>query len=118
MPSFNRISAIWRRLVHRTQIETELNAELRAFVDQLSDEKTQQGMTPRDARHAALMEMGGMEQVKEACRDEWSLSWLDSVIADIRYGSRSLLRTPGFANRSSCNRTRIGTERGALHFFI
>ncbi|HLJ15349.1 MAG TPA: ADOP family duplicated permease [Bryobacteraceae bacterium] len=93
---FNRVSLIWRRLVHRNQVEADLQGELRAYLDQLSDEKIGQGMTAQDARRAALIEIGGIEQVKEACRDEWSLRWLDSVAADVRYGFRSFARTPAF----------------------
>jgi putative ABC transport system permease protein len=81
MPLFNLVSAIWRRLVCRNEVEADLHDELRAYLDQLSDEKIRQGMTAPDARRAALIEIGGLEQVKEACRDEWSLRWLDSVLA-------------------------------------
>lgn len=96
MPLFNRVSAIWRRLVYRNEVEADLHGELRAYLDQLSDEKIRQGMTAPAARRAALVEIGGIEQVEEACRDEWSLRWLDSVVADVRYGFRGLARTPAF----------------------
>lgn len=43
-----------------------------------------------------LLEIGGIEQVKEACRDSWSFRWVDSVAAEIRDGLRSLKRSPAF----------------------
>ncbi len=96
MSLFNRVSGIWRWLVHRNRVEADLHGELRAYLDQLSDEKIRQGMTASDARRAALVEIGGIEQVKEACRDQWSLRWFDSVVADVHYGFRGLARTPVF----------------------
>ena len=97
MSLFTSISALWQRLTHRDELEASLHSELHSYVNELSDEKIRQGMTAADARRAALVETGGVEQLKEACRDGWRLGWMDSVGADLRYGFRSLLRTPVFS---------------------
>ena len=54
-------------------------------------------MTVEAARRAALLELGGMEQTKEACRDQRSLSFVDELAQDLRYATRTLAMRPGFA---------------------
>ena len=53
-------------------------------------------MTPEDARRAARLALGGVEQTKELHRDARSLVWLDDARRDLRYAIRTLRRTPGF----------------------
>lgn len=54
------------------------------------------GMSAEDARAAARRSFGGVTQMKEAYRDQRSLPWLETFIQDLRYGARTLARTPGF----------------------
>jgi len=54
-------------------------------------------MEPRDARRAALLETGGIEQVKESCRDARPLQWLESLGQDLRHALRLLRRNPLFS---------------------
>lgn len=76
--------------------EAELDEELRAFVDLLTAEKIRAGAAPEEARRAALIEAGGIEQIKENCRDVRPLHWIEGVAKDLRHGARSLLRSPAF----------------------
>ena len=96
MSWLNRVSAGWQRLTHRDQVDADLDSELLAYLEELTDENSLAGMTRAEARRAALVEIGGIEQVKEATRDAWSLRWLDSLVADVHFGLRGLARTPAF----------------------
>jgi putative ABC transport system permease protein len=78
-------------------VEQELSQELLFHVERQTAENVAAGMTPREARHAALGEFGGLEQVKEECRDERGVNRLESLLADLRYGFRTLRKSAGFA---------------------
>jgi predicted permease len=85
-----------RWLFWRHRAESELDDELRAYLDLLTTEKIRSGMSSSEARRAALIETGGIDQVKELCRDVRPFHWLDSVGKDLHYAARLLRRTPGF----------------------
>lgn len=94
MTIVSRIRCLWRNLTRRGHIETDLDAELQSYVQLLTDEKTTAGMNARDARRAAVLELGGVEQVKEEVRDVKSGLLLDALWQDVRFGLRSLIKTP------------------------
>ena len=96
MPLMSRVSSLWRNLVHRDRIERDLDDEVRGVLDLLIDEKIQQGMRPEDARRAAMLELGRVDSVKSQVRDARTGASLDIFLQDVRYGARSLRRTPGF----------------------
>lgn len=87
---------VWRNLVRRDRAERDLNDELRAYVDLLADEYERAGMPPTLARRAALVDTGGIEQVKEATRDAWVGNSFATAGRELRYAVRSLTRSPGF----------------------
>ncbi|MGC4048159.1 MAG: ABC transporter permease [Paludibaculum sp.] len=92
-----RLSAWKRNLFDRRAMEQSLDEELTAFIDLLAEEKQRGGMAPVEARRAATLEAGGLDQLKEECRDSRALHWLEVLLRDLRYGLRLLLRSPGFA---------------------
>jgi predicted permease len=92
-----RLASLWRNLVQRARVERDLEEELRGYVDLLAAEKVGRGMSAAEARRAALIEAGGVEQVKEAVRSARAGAFLDTVMGDVRYGARMLARNPGFA---------------------
>ena len=94
-----RVRAMLRRWVDGGARDDELSEELRAFVEHETDSKIQSGMTPDDARRAALIELGGAEQVKERVREATAGVRWESLFRDIRYAVRSLVR----AWRFSCS---------------
>src|SRR5690349_10767098 len=90
------LRTLWRNLWRRGAMERDLDAELNAYLDLLSDEKVRAGMEPREARRRARIEFGGETQVKEAVRHALAGRLLGELARDIRYGLRSLARNPSF----------------------
>jgi putative ABC transport system permease protein len=92
----SRIKAAVLNLLHREQVETELDAEIRGYVDAVTDEKIAAGMSSFEARRRALVEIGGVEQVKQAVRQRRAGIGVEILWQDVRYGLRQLRRNPGF----------------------
>lgn len=85
-----------RSLFQKTGVEKELSDELRFHLQQLIEEHIAKGMCLEEARYASLREMGGVEQIKEECRDMRRVNYLESFLQDVRHGLRQLRRNPGF----------------------
>ena len=92
----SRLRSLWRNLARRGQKERDLDDEVRAYAAILEDENAARGLTPEEARRQALIEMGGLEQVKEQVREVKMGALLETVAQDVRYGLRTLARAPGF----------------------
>jgi putative ABC transport system permease protein len=79
------------------QVDRELDEELRYHLDRLIDESLSSGMSPEEARRAALRAMGGLEQRRQECRDARGTRWLDDLAWDFRFAVRTFLKSPLFA---------------------
>jgi len=90
----HRLASLFRNLFHRSRVERELDAELVDVVQLLTDEKVRAGMSPEAARRAALVEVGGVEQVKEEVRSVQAGALVETVARDVRFGVRMLLKYP------------------------
>ncbi len=84
-------------LFRRARREQELNDEVSSHLEMLTQENRRRGMSPDEARSAALRSFGGVDQIKEQYRDQRGLPWLESFFQDLRFGLRGLRRNPGFA---------------------
>jgi predicted permease len=82
--------------MRRERIERELSDELDAYLEALVGEKVAAGSTPEAARRAALLDLGGADQVKERVRDARAGSFLDTLFQDARFGLRILRKNPAF----------------------
>lgn len=92
-----------RRLVHRLnslrfrrQHEKELAEELESHIQMQTDDNIRAGMTPDEARRAAVLQFGSIDTVKERHREERRLPFLEGLVSDLKYAIRSFARTPGF----------------------
>jgi putative ABC transport system permease protein len=93
----------WRSVAHRVNsffhkdaVEWELDQEMRFHLEREVAENVTAGMSPEEARRAALLEFGGVERFKQDVREARGVNRIESLLADVRYGFRSLRRSPGF----------------------
>lgn len=84
-------------LFRRRKVETQIDSELRFHIEQKTAELIAQGVDPAEARRRAMAKLGGVEGVKEECRETFVSYWLGNLLMDIRYGLRLLVRNRGFA---------------------
>ena len=96
MRLWHQILSALRNLFRKDQVESQLDSELRAYVDMVTAERVAAGMPATEARRIALADFGGIEQVKQAVRDHRAGAGVELLWHDLRYGSRQLLRNPGF----------------------
>ena len=96
MPLFVKARSFLRNLFLSRRVEADLDQEVHAHLEMLTEENIRAGMPPKEAQRAARIELGGIEQVKEQVRQKRTGNWLPSVISDCRYGLRQLRKNPGF----------------------
>ncbi|MFN2567634.1 MAG: ADOP family duplicated permease [Gemmatimonadaceae bacterium] len=97
MELLGRIGRRVRSLLHRPRAERELEAELRFHLEMEMEKHVRAGLTPGEARRAALVVFGGVERVKEECRDARGTRPVEKLAQDLRYAARRLRKQPGFS---------------------
>ena len=96
MKHLRRIFLRFYLLFANSKVEAELAREIGAHLALLEEEYVRQGMTPEEARRAARLAYGGVEQAKQRHRDERTFQGLSQIPQDIRYTFRQLRKSPGF----------------------
>lgn len=91
-----RVLAKLHNLLRNKRADEDLAREVAAHLALLADEFERRGMTAHEARQAAKRAYGGVEQAKQAHRDERSLLWIEQTVQDLRHACRALTRSPGF----------------------
>jgi macrolide transport system ATP-binding/permease protein len=90
-----RIASLFRNLLRRNIVEQALHDELSSSVELLTEEKMKEGLSHREARRQALIELGGIEQVKEEVRAIRFGRFLDNLARDLRFALHQVRRNPG-----------------------
>ena len=88
-----RLSALF----HKERLEEDLNQDIQEHLRMATEENISRGMNPREAAEAARRSFGGLEQMKEECRDQSGIPVIETIGRETRFALRSLGRAPGFA---------------------
>jgi predicted permease len=94
---YRKALASLRSLTRKGRTERELDEEIGFHLEREVEKNLGRGMTPEQARAAAVASFGGVEKIKDECRDETGARFLETLSQDIRYGIRSLRKNPGFS---------------------
>src|SRR5499426_4251826 len=85
-----------RALLRKSEMERELDEELRYHVERQTEQNIRLGINPEESRTTARKAFGGVEQAKEQSRDARGVRWLEDLVHDLRHGVRILIKNPGF----------------------
>jgi len=89
---FSRLLGAFRR----RSLENDFDAEVQTHLEMLIEENVRRGMTQDEARQAALRSLGNITRLKESQRDRRALPQIETLLADVKYGARTLRANPGF----------------------
>src|SRR5262245_10922409 len=95
----NTVAQIWRwllSLMRRGRLEREMEDEMRFHLEMQIEQNLVSGMSAEEARYAARRQFGNETWLKEVSREMWSLNSIETLMQDLRYGARMLLKNPGF----------------------
>src|ERR1700704_6999485 len=93
---FHKLRLRFRALFQKEKLDAQMNDEMRSHIEMQTQENIEAGMKPEDARYAALRQFGWTETIKEDCREQRGVRWLENLVQDIRFGARQLRKNPGF----------------------
>jgi putative ABC transport system permease protein len=97
MTIWNRLRSWWSATLHRSRMESEMDAELRFHIEAFAEDLMRGGVPREEALRRARIEFGGIERVKEEGREARAVRLIESAIQDLLYGVRVLRKSPGFA---------------------
>jgi putative ABC transport system permease protein len=85
-----------RSLLRGRQVQQDLDQEMQYHLERQIQEGVTAGLSPEEARYAALRDLGAITQNKEACREMRRVNWIEDLAQDLRHGSRRLRKNPAF----------------------
>src|SRR4029077_5894938 len=96
MTFWSRIRSWLDATLRRSRMESEMDAELRFHMEAYAQDLVRGGVPHQEAMRRARIEFGGIERVKEEGREARGVTFIESLVQDLRYGASNMLRTPGF----------------------
>ena len=93
---FGKLLSRARALFEKDRIESEMDKELSFHLEMEIEKNIKRGMSAKEARNLALRSFGGVERIKEECRDVQRARFIENLLQDLRYGVRVLVKNPGF----------------------
>ena len=93
---FGKLLSVPRAIFRKNRMEREMDQELRFHLEMEVEKNMQRGMNHKEAHNLALRNFGGVELVKEECRDARGARMIENLLQDMRYGARVLIKNPGF----------------------
>src|ERR1700716_375227 len=91
-----KIQKRFRALFQKEKLDAQMDDEMRSHIEMQTQENIEAGMKPDEARYAALRQFGWVESIKDTCREQRGVSWLEDLAQDVRYGARMLRTNRGF----------------------
>src|SRR6266705_2669777 len=80
----------------KQELDAQMDAEMRSHIEMQTQENIDAGMKPEEARYVAMRQFGWVESIKETCRDQRGVSWIENLGQDVRFGARMLRKNAGF----------------------
>ena len=90
-----QLLACFRNLFQKAELDSEMNEEMRLHVEMQTRENIEAGMKPEAARYAAMHQFGWTETIKEECREQRGVGWIEKLVQDTRFGSRTMIKHLG-----------------------
>src|SRR6266404_8509121 len=93
---FHKLRLRFRALYQKEKLDARMEDEMRLHIEMQTQENMDAGMNPEEARYSAFRQFGWVESIKETCRDQRGISWIENLVQDVPYGARILRKNPGF----------------------
>ncbi len=92
---FSGLRSFWHSIWNRSVFEFDMDDEMRFHMESREDQLVRSGLSREQAARRARIEFGSTENYQEQCRESRGGRWLDDLAQDLRYGARSLRKSPG-----------------------